>query len=117
MAGLGLKTIEDAKKIVTEREIDNIKIGFFDADGIMRGKYMSRSKFFSSLDKGFAFCDVVLGWDSNDELYDNVKYTGWHTGYPDAPMRVIPESGREIPFEGNVCYIDEDGKTHYDKVI
>jgi len=101
MAGLGLKTIEDAKKIITEREIDNVKIGFFDTDGIMRGKYMSRSKFFSSLDKGFAFCDVVLGWDSNDELYDNVKYTGWHTGYPDAPMRVIPESGREIPFEEN----------------
>ncbi|VAV94061.1 glutamine synthetase family protein [hydrothermal vent metagenome] len=101
MAGLGLKSVEDAKAIINERGIDNVKIGFFDADGVMRGKYMSRSKFFSSLDKGFAFCDVVLGWDSNDELYDNVKYTGWHTGYPDAPMRVIPESGREIPFEEN----------------
>ncbi len=101
MAGLGLKTVEDAKAIINERGIDNVKIGFFDADGVMRGKYMSRSKFFSSLDKGFAFCDVVLGWDSNDELYDNVKYTGWHTGYPDAPMRVIPDSGREVPFEEN----------------
>ena len=101
MAGLGLKSVEDAKTIINERGINNVKIGFFDADGVMRGKYMSRSKFFSSLDKGFAFCDVVLGWDSNDELYDNVKYTGWHTGYPDAPMRVIPESGREIPFEEN----------------
>jgi len=101
MAGLGLKTVEDAKAIINERGIENVKIGFFDADGIMRGKYMSRSKFFSSLDKGFAFCDVVLGWDSNDVLYDNVQYTGWHTGYPDAPMRVIPESGREIPFEDN----------------
>ena len=101
MAGLGIKTVEDAKAIVTERGIENVKIGFFDADGIMRGKYMSRSKFLSSLDKGFAFCDVVLGWDSNDELYDNVKYTGWHTGYQDAPMRVIPESCREIPFEEN----------------
>ncbi len=101
MAGLGLKSVEDAKAIINERGIDNVKIGFFDADGVMRGKYMSRLKFFSSLDKGFAFCDVVLGWDSNDELYDNVKYTGWHTGYPDAPMRVIPESGREIPFEEN----------------
>lgn len=101
MAGLGLKTVEDAKAIINERGIENVKIGFFDADGVMRGKYMSRAKFFSSLDKGFAFCDVVLGWDSNDELYDNVKYTGWHTGYPDAPMRVIPDSGREIPFEEN----------------
>ena len=101
MSGLGIKTVEDAKAIVNERGIKNIKIGFFDADGIMRGKYMSREKFFSSLDKGFAFCDVVLGWDSNDQLYDNVKYTGWHTGYPDAPLRIVPESCRELPFEDN----------------
>ncbi len=101
MSGLGIKTVEDAKAIVNERGIKNIKIGFFDADGIMRGKYMSREKFFSSLDKGFAFCDVVLGWDSNDQLYDNVKYTGWHTGYPDAPLRIIPETCRELPFEEN----------------
>jgi len=101
LSGLGIKTVEDAKAIVNERGIKNIKIGFFDADGIMRGKYMSREKFFSSLDKGFAFCDVVLGWDSNDQLYDNVKYTGWHTGYPDAPLRIIPETCRELPFEEN----------------
>ena len=47
------------------------------------------------------FCDVVLGWDCQDQLYDNVKYTGWHTGYPDAPARVVPESCRPLPFEGN----------------
>ncbi len=101
MSGLGIKTVEDAKAIVNERGIKNIKIGFFDADGVMRGKYMSREKFFSSLDKGFAFCDVVLGWDSDDQLYDNVKYTGWHTGYPDAPLRIVPQSCRELPFEDN----------------
>ncbi len=60
----------------------------------MRGKYMGRDKFFSALDKGFGFCDVVLGWDSNDQLYDNVKYTGWHTAYPDAPVRVLPDTCR-----------------------
>ena len=30
---------------------------------------------------------MVLGWDSNDQLYDNTKFTGWHTAYPDAPVR------------------------------
>jgi len=98
-----VKTIADAKQIVEEREISHIKVGIFDIDGIMRGKYMSKEKFFSSLDNGFAFCDVVLGWDSKDNLYDNVNFTGWHTGYPDAPVRVIPESCREIPFEDNLA--------------
>ena len=41
------------------------------------------------------FCDVVLGWDSSDQLYDNVSYTGWHTGYPDANVRVLPETCRD----------------------
>ena len=94
-----VQTIQDAKQIVEERGLSHVKVGLFDNDGVMRGKYMSREKFFSSLDKGFAFCDVVLGWDSKDQLYDNVTYTGWHTGYPDAPVRILPHSCREVPFE------------------
>ncbi|HID01753.1 MAG TPA: glutamine synthetase [Desulfobacterales bacterium] len=97
-----VKNISDAKKIVTERNLSHVKVGLFDNDGIMRGKYMSREKFFSSLDSGSSFCDVVLGWDSKDQLYDNVTYTGWHTGYPDAPVRVIPDSCRDIPLEDNM---------------
>jgi len=95
-------SIDDAKKIVTERDLSHVKVGLFDNDGIMRGKYLSREKFFSSLDHGFSFCDVVLGWDSKDQLYDNVKYTGWHTGYPDAPVRIIVDSCRDIPLEDNM---------------
>jgi len=97
-----VKTVDDAKKIVEQRDLSYIKVGLFDIDGVMRGKYMSKEKFFSSLDQGFAFCDVVLGWDSNDQLYDNTSYTGWHTGYPDAQVEIIPSSCREIPFEDNM---------------
>jgi glutamine synthetase len=97
-----ITTIDDAKKIVAERNLSHVKVGLFDNDGVMRGKYMSREKFFSSLDHGFSFCDVVLGWDSKDQLYDNVKYTGWHTGYPDAPVRIIVESCRDISLEDNM---------------
>ncbi len=103
-----VKTAEDAKKIVEERGLSHVKVGLFDNDGVMRGKYMSREKFFSSLDGGFSFCDVVLGWDSKDQLYDNVTYTGWHTGYPDAPARIVPDSCRELPFEeGMLLFIGE----------
>jgi len=103
-----VKTAADARKIVNERKLDYVKVGVFDIDGIMRGKYMSKSKFFSALDGGFGFCDVVLGWDAKDQLYDNVSYTGWHTGYPDSPARIIPESCREIPWEdGMLLFMGE----------
>ena len=99
-----VRTAADAKKIIDERKLSHVKVGVFDVDGIMRGKYMSREKFCSALDKGFGFCDVVLGWDSMDQLYDNVTYTGWHTGYPDAPVRLLPQSCRDLPMENNMLF-------------
>jgi len=99
MKARDVKTTEDAKKIVAERDLDYVKVAVTDMDGILRGKYMQRDKFLSALDGGFGFCDVVLGWDSSDQLYDNVSLTGWHTGYGDAKVRIIPESCRELPLE------------------
>jgi len=95
-----VKTVADARAIVEASGAQHVKVGVFDVDGIMRGKYISREKFLSALEGGFGFCDVVLGWDCQDQLYDNVKYTGWHTGYPDAPVRLLPDSCRTLPFEG-----------------
>jgi len=97
-----VKTAADARAIVEMRGLSHVKVGVFDADGILRGKYMGRDKFFSALDKGFGFCDVVLGWDSSDQLYDNVKFTGWHTAYPDANVRIVPSSCRDLPDEGQM---------------
>ena len=103
-----VKTAADAKTIVEERGLNHLKVGVFDIDGILRGKYMSRDKFFSSLDNGFGFCNVVLGWDSKDQLYDNVAITGWHTGFPDAPVRLVPDTCREIPWdEGALFFLGE----------
>ncbi|MGF1705253.1 glutamine synthetase family protein [Enterovibrio baiacu] len=101
MEARDVKTAADAKKIIEQRQLTHVKVGLFDNDGVMRGKYMSKDKFFSSLDNGFAFCDVVLGWDVKDQLYDNATFTGWHTGYPDAGARILPDTCRDV--------LDEDG--------
>ena len=95
---------EQARQIVEGCDHSHVKVGVFDMDGVMRGKYMSKDKFLSALDKGFGFCDVVLGWDVKDQLYDNIRYTGWHTGYPDALVRILPSSCRRLPFEDNMLF-------------
>ncbi len=102
-----VRTAEDARTLIEERDLTHVKVGVFDIDGILRGKYMSKKKFLSALSSGFGFCDVVLGWDADDQLYDNVSFTGWHTGYPDAPVRLLPESCRDLPFEETVLFLGE----------
>ena len=99
MAVAPVKDAADAETRVRAGANEHVKIGVFDIDGLLRGKFMHHDKFASSLEEGFGFCDVVLGWDSNDQLYDNADVTGWNTGFPDAQIRVLPETGRQIPFE------------------
>jgi glutamine synthetase len=99
-----VKTAADVRAIVEERGLRQVKVGVFDIDGVLNGKYMSRDKFLSALDGGFGFCDVVLGWDVDNQLYDNTTLTGWHKGYSDAPVRLIPESCRELPLEDNMLF-------------
>lgn len=81
-----------------------VKIAFTDIDGILRGKYISADKFLSVLASGSGFCDVIFGWDASDAAYDNVRYTGWHTGYPDAPARIDVTTFRQVPWENNVAF-------------
>jgi glutamine synthetase len=97
-----VRTVAQARTIVEERSLQHVKVGVFDNDGILRGKYLDRHKFFSALEKGMGFCDVVLGWDSNDQQYDNITFTGWHTAFPDAPVRLLPQTCRALPLEGDM---------------
>ena len=91
---------------LNRNKIDKIKLGIFDVDGIMRGKYINMKKFESALEKGFGFCDVVFGWDTADELYDQPTVTGWHTGFPDAPAKIDVGTFRKIPWEpGTALFI------------
>lgn len=105
-------TIVDRIREELERhDIKRIKVGGFDIDGILRGKYISLDKFWSAIDGGIGFCDVIFGWDSGDVLYDRSKVTGWHTGYPDTPATIDLETLRIIPWEPNTAAFLLDFKT------
>jgi len=82
--------------------VRRVKIGFTDIDGVMRGKYLSLDKFASIADGTSGFCDCVFGWDVDDQLYDNARYTGWHTAFPDATYRIDLSSERRLADEQNI---------------
>jgi glutamine synthetase len=93
-----VSTIDDVARRLSKDGIRRIKVGVTDIDGILRGKYISLDKFFAST-SGLGFCDVIFGWDMSDVLYDNSRYTGWHTGYPDAQASIDLSTLRTIPWE------------------
>src|SRR4051812_28628170 len=100
-----------------QKGIQRAKIGGFDIDGVLRGKYVSLDKLRSAIKGGFGFCDVIFGWDIADVLYDNAQVTGWHTGYPDAHAVLDLSTLRPIPWEPGVVAVladfrDEHGDPH-----
>ena len=101
----------DKKQILdylSQHNTHHIKFAFADIDGILRGKVIHHKKFESGLQDGYGFCDVVFGWDSKDEGYDNVNVTGWHTGYPDKPCRIDLSTFRTIPWQSNIPFFLAD---------
>ncbi len=81
-----------------------VKVAVSDIDGVLRGKYLHKDKFLSAVEGGFGFCDVVFGWDSGDQCYDNTKITGWHKGFPDALARIDLATQRNVPWDGGVPF-------------
>lgn len=95
---------DEITRYVKDHPSGKVKIAFTDIDGVLRGKYVSSEKFLSAAKSGSGFCDVIFGWDAADLAYDNTEYTGWHTGYPDAPARVDLSTFRKIPWENDLSF-------------
>jgi glutamine synthetase len=103
------KSKDEIKKFIKEHEIKSVKLAITDIDGIMRGKYISAKKFLAAIDKGFGFCNVIFGWDSNDVLYKKDSFTGWKDGFKDAWANIDTSSFRFLPTEENksiICLAD-----------
>ena len=106
---------QEVIQYVKEHASGKVKIAFADIDGVLRGKYISAEKFLAVCESTTSFCDVIFGWDAGDVAYENSRYTGWHTGYPDCPAQLDLSTFRKIPWEDDVPFflgdfIDVEGK-------
>ena len=100
--------IHPALAAVQKSTAAKVKVAVSDIDGILRGKYLHRDKFLGAAEPfpkgGFGFCDVVFGWDSHDNCYDNTTVTGWQHGFPDALARLDLDTARHVPWDNNVPF-------------
>ena len=83
---------------------NRVKVAVSDIDGVLRGKYLHKEKFYSAAEGGFGFCDVVFGWDMMDVTYDNTTLTGWHKGFPDVLAKIDLGTYRTVPWDDNVPF-------------
>lgn len=113
--------IHPALKAVEKSGAQKVKVAVSDIDGILRGKYLHIDKFKGAAEPypagGFGFCDVVFGWDSSDQCYDNTSVTGWQHGFPDALARLDLNTARNVPWDNNVPFfigefVNSDGTPH-----
>ena len=104
MAGISRPATRRIVEEVRSSPATRVKVAVSDTDGVLRGKYLHKEKFLSAVESGFGFCNVVFGWDSNDQCYDNTTWTGWHTGFPDALARLDLSTFRRVPWDDNVPF-------------
>lgn len=102
---------DQIRNMIQNSSHNKVRVAVSDIDGVMRGKLMHKDKFLSALEADFGFCNVVFGWDINDASYDNVKVSGWHTGYPDQGCFLDPATFRFIPWENELPFILGDFKS------
>lgn len=98
-------TYPEIQAYVDQHPSGSVKIAAADIDGVLRGKYIAKEKFKAIAEKQLGFCDVVFGWDMEDVAYDNASFTGWHSGYPDMPMKLDLSTFRKIPWEQDVPFL------------
>ncbi|MCZ4225483.1 glutamine synthetase family protein [Pedobacter rhodius] len=99
-----MNTTKEILDYVKNHSSGKVKVAVADIDGVLRGKYIAAEKFASLLEGRLGFCDVTFGWDAGDVAYENGKYTGWHTGYPDAQVKIDISTFRKIPWENDVPF-------------
>lgn len=112
------QSIKNKLKQYREEGVRRVKLAFADMEGVHRGKYVSLDKFESITSSISGFCDCVLGWDINDQLYDNAKFTGWHTAFPDAKYKIDLSTERRLVGEHNTPFylmefVDNDEKSSH----
>lgn len=78
-----------------------VRFAVTDIDGVCRGKHLSGEKVAGMLEGGGTIASALFGWDIADALYDNVSFTGFHTGYPDVGLHLDASTARQLPWDDN----------------
>ncbi|MBI2994049.1 MAG: hypothetical protein HYY48_07735 [Gammaproteobacteria bacterium] len=104
-----IKGREDVLKLLESRNVARVYAAVCDLQGQLRGKSVSREKFLAFLDRGFASTPILAAADFTDVIHP-VVINDAATRMGEGLARIVPESGREIPWEAadrNLIFLGE----------
>ena len=91
--------IKDAAELLRQHNVETVRIGGADLDGVYRGKRVSADHFLAAAEEGFPQCDVLFGWDIQDEVIGSLPYSNWEIGFGDIVMRPDLSTLAAVPWE------------------
>ena len=91
--------IDSIARVIEDNRVRTVKIGGADLDGVYRGKRVSAQQFLASAADGFPQCDVLFGWDIQDEVIGSLPYSNWETGFGDIIMKPDLDTFAVVPWE------------------
>ena len=95
--------IATIKRYIDEGQVEFVKIGAPDIEGVYRGKRVLANYFLDALEDGFAQCDVLFGWDIAENVLPNLKFSNWERGFADIVMKPDLSTFALVPWEENVA--------------
>lgn len=100
------ENLEVLKRFVAENSITTFKVGVVDTDGVWRGKRIAAPYFLETVyERGTNICNIIFGWDIQDESVPDLAYTGWDTGYPDVTLLPDLKTLKAVPGEPGVASV------------
>jgi glutamine synthetase len=93
------------EQIIEQHNIDIVKVGGADYDGIYRGKRLPVDIFLEGIEQGYAQGDVLFGWDIAEDLVPGLRFTNWDTGYADLRMKPDLATFRPVPWEAGAATV------------
>lgn len=100
------------ERLIAERDIEVVKVGGADMDGVFRGKRILAEQFVAGCKgAGFPQCDVIFGWDIAEQLIDGLSVGSAQTGFADVIMRPDLSTFRPVPWEPGAAAVICDYET------
>jgi glutamine synthetase len=99
-------TIEQVEELFVQHQIDSVKLGGVDIDGLWRGKRIPARHFLERVAlHGTHLSNIVFGWDLQDVFIPGLDYTGWNTGYRDLLLKPDLTTLAVVPWEPGMASV------------